>query len=65
MADGEGNNELHPSPLSTEGRNEVGVFVGIFLELNVAAEVPTEADLYDEESALFPVERSRVWGGSV
>jgi hypothetical protein len=36
-----------------------------FLDLNVAADVPIEADIYDDEGTLFPVERCRVWGGSV
>ena len=51
--------------MSSEGHGEGGVFLGIFLDLNVAAEVPTKADLYDDEGALFPVERTWVWGGSV
>ena len=64
VADGEGN-ELHPSPVSSEGRNEEGVFLCLFLDLNVATEVPTETDLYDDEGALFLVERGRVGGGIV
>jgi len=63
VADGEGN-ELHPSSVSFEGRYEGGVFLDCFLDLNVVAEFPTEADLYDDEGALFHAERCRVWGGS-
>jgi hypothetical protein len=37
-----------------------GEYFRFFLDLNVAAEVPTKADLYDDEGALFYVERSRV-----
>ena len=55
MAEGEGN-ELHPSLVSSEGRNEGGVFLGLFLEINIAAEVPTEANLCNYEGALFLVE---------
>ena len=58
-------NELHPSPVSFEGRHEGGVFLGLLLELNVSVEVPTEADLDDDEGALFLVKRARVGGGSV
>ena len=64
MADGEGY-KLYPSPVSSESRNEGGVFLCIFLDLYVAAEVPTEADFYDDEGSLFPIKRCRVWGGSV
>ncbi len=35
------------------------------LDLNVATEVLAEADLYDDEGAMFPVERGRVGGGRV
>jgi hypothetical protein len=64
MADREGN-ELHPSPVSFKNRNERGVLLGIFLDLNVAAEVPTEGSLYDDEGELFRDKRGKVWGGSV
>ncbi len=64
MADREGN-KLHPSPVSSEGHNEVAVFLGLFLDLTVAAEVPTEADFHDDDGALFLVDRCRVRGGSV
>jgi len=37
----------------------------ICLDLNVAVEVPAEADPYDDEGALFLVERCWVRGGSV
>ena len=64
MSDGN-DSELHPSPVSFEGRHDVGLFFGLLLELNVAAEVPTEADLDDDEGTLFPVKRDRVGGGRV
>ena len=50
--DGEGN-ELHPSPVSSEGRQEGGVFPGLLLVLNVAAEIPAKADLDEDEGAFF------------
>jgi hypothetical protein len=62
VADEKGN-ELHPSPVSFEVRDEWGVFLDLFFELNVAAEVLAKSDLCDDEGALFPVERVRVWGG--
>ena len=41
VADREGH-KLHPSPLFSEGgRDEGGVFLGILVAPNVAAEVPT------------------------
>ena len=52
VTDGKGN-ELHSSPIPFEGRNEEGVFIGLLVELNVAAEVHAEADLDDDEYALF------------
>ena len=64
MADGKGN-ELHSSPISSEGRDEGGVFLDLLVELNVAAEVRVEADLDDDEGTLFSVKRDRVGGGSV
>ena len=41
-------NELHPSQVSCEGRQEGGVFLGLLIKLNVAAEVLAEADLDDD-----------------
>jgi hypothetical protein len=39
VADGEGD-ELHPSPIVPEGRNnEGGVFLGLFLDLDAVAEI--------------------------
>ena len=64
VADGKGS-ELHPFPIPFEGRDEEGFFLGLLVELNVAAEVPAEADLDDDEGALFYVKRGRVGGGSV
>jgi hypothetical protein len=40
-------------------------FSVFFFELNVATEVLAEADLDDDEGALFSVKRGRVGGGSV
>ena len=64
VTDGEGN-ELHPSPIPYEGRDEWGVFLGLLVDFNVASEVRAEADLDNGENALFPVERDHVGGGSV
>jgi hypothetical protein len=64
MADREGH-ELHPSPIFLEGRDEGGVFLGLLVELNVAAEVPAEADLDEDEGALLSIEGGRVGRGSV
>ena len=52
MADGKGN-KLHPSPIPFEGRDEGGVFLGLLVELNVAAGVLVEPDLGYDEGALF------------
>ncbi len=64
MADREGH-ELHPSPGFPEGRDEGGLFLGLLVELDVAAEVRAEADLDENEGALLPVEGGRVGRGSV
>ena len=64
MTDREGD-KLDPSPLSFEGRDEGEVLLGIFVELVVAAEVLAEADLDDDEGALFYVEGCRVGRRSV
>ena len=64
MADWEGN-ELHPSPVSPEGRQEGEIFLVLLLELNIAAKVPTEANLDDDEGAFFLVDGGRVGKGSV
>jgi len=64
VADGKGN-ELHSSPIPYEVRDEGGVFLGLLVEINLAAEVLAEADLDDDEGAPFSVKRGRVGGGSV
>jgi hypothetical protein len=65
VADGEGN-ELQPSPVLFETRNdEGGVFLGLCLDLSVASEVPAEADLDENEAALCPVKKGQVWGGRI
>ena len=64
VADREGH-KLHPSPTFSEGRDEGEVLLGLLIELNVAAEVPAEADLDDDEGAFFCINRSWVGGGSV
>ena len=64
MADREGH-ELHPSPICREGRDEGAIFLGLLVELNVSVEVPTEADLDEDEGALLSVEGGRVGRGSV
>ena len=58
--------ELHPSPISSEGRDEGGgVLLVLLVAPNVAIEVPAEADLDDDEGALHFVEGGRVGRGSV
>ena len=47
VTDGKGD-ELHPSPVFTEGRDEGGVLLGLLVELIVAAEVSVEVDLDDD-----------------
>ena len=64
MADKEGD-KLHPFPVSSEGRDEGGVLLGLFVELGVAADLPAKADLDDDGGALFFVEICRVGRGSV
>jgi hypothetical protein len=64
VADREGH-KLHPSPVFSEGRDEGGVLLGIFVKLNVAAEVHAKADLDEDEGALLFVEGGRVGRGSV
>ncbi len=64
MADGDGH-KLHPSPVFSEGRDEGGVLLGLFFELNVATEVSTKSDLDDDESALLFVGGGRVGRGGV
>ena len=51
MADREGH-EHHSSPVFPESRDE-GIFLGFLVELNVAAEVPAETDLDEDEGALL------------
>ena len=58
--------KLHPFPVFLEGREEEGVFLGLFIDFNIAAEVSTKTDLHEDEGALFLVERGRVrWSGGV
>ncbi len=45
-------NELHLSPIFDEGRDEGGIFFGLFHDLVIAAEVFAEADLYEDEGAV-------------
>ena len=56
--------KLHPSPVFSEGRDEGGILLGLLAELNVAAEIPAEADLDEDEGALLSVEGGRVGRGS-
>ena len=51
VADGKGN-EPNPSPIPFEGRDEGEVFLGLLVELNVATEVPAEADVDDDERCI-------------
>jgi hypothetical protein len=64
VTDREGH-RLHPSPVLSEGRDEGGVLLGLFVELNVAAEVPAKADLNEDEGVLLFVEGVRVGRGSL
>ena len=64
MVDREGD-KLHPSLVSSESRDMGRVLLGLFVELGVAAEVPAEADLDDDEGALFYVEGCLVGRGIV
>jgi len=64
VADGEGN-ELRPFSVSSEGRKERGVFLDLFVALNVAVEVHAKADLDEDESALCLVEHCQVCGGKI
>ena len=57
--------KLHPSPISSKGRQEMEVLLVLLLELNVATKVPAEVDLYDDEGAFFLVVGGRVGRGSV
>ncbi len=59
MADGDAD-ELDASPLLPEGCEEGEVLVGLLFVFLVEAEVPTEADLEEEEGAVFLVERVEV-----
>ncbi len=56
--------KLHPSPVFSEGRDEGGVLLGLLVKLDVAAEVPTKADLDEDEGALHYIEGGRVGRGS-
>ena len=64
MIDGIGD-ELHPSLVFCEGRDEGGECFGLLRNLDVAAEVSTKADLEDDDGTLFLVERGRFWGGGL
>ncbi len=64
VADGKGD-ELHPPQVSSEGRQWGSVFRGLLLKLLNASKVSLEADLDDDESALFPFEGVRVRIGGV
>jgi len=55
MVDEEGN-EIHPSTVFSKGGNKGGVLLGLFFDLDVAAEVYSEADFHDDEGVMFPVE---------
>ena len=57
--------ELHSSPMFPEGRVLEGSFLGLLRELDVATEVFAEADLTDDNCAVFLVEGGRVWRGGV
>ena len=60
VADWDGH-EFHFSPHFLECVDEGDVLGGFFLSSLVAAEVPTEEHLVDDEVAVFPVECLRIW----
>ena len=60
VADGE-SDELHPSSVFLEGRDEGRVLSVLLRKLVVAAEVSTKADLKDEDDVLVLGERGWVW----
>ena len=61
VSDREGD-ELHLSLVLSEGRDEVGIFFGLFRDLIVGAEVSAQADPYEDEGALCLVDkRGRIW----
>ena len=62
VADGDAN-ELDASPISSEDAKEGVVLLGILGELVVAAEVPAESDLEEEEGAVLAVEGVEVRRG--
>ena len=64
VADGDGH-ELYLAPRFPEGVDEWGVLGGFLALPLVAAEVPAEEDLAEEEVALLPVEGGRVGLGAV
>ncbi len=45
--------ELHISLVFLEDRNEGGIFLGLLRKFDVASEVSEEAELDDDEGALF------------
>ena len=64
VADRDGD-ELHFTPDGFEGGDEGSVLGGLLLKPLLTSEVPTEADLDDDECALFQVEGGRVRGWGV
>jgi len=62
---GKAMNSTRPQYLVRAAKGGRGVFLSLLFEFNDTAEIHVEADLKDDESALFPVQRGRVWGGSV
>ncbi len=61
VADGDAD-ELDASPIFAEGCEKGEVLVGMLFVFLIATEVPAEADLEEEEGAIFPVERAKVRG---
>jgi hypothetical protein len=60
VADWDGH-EFHFPPHFLECGDEGDVLCGFFLSSLVAAEVPTEEYLVDDEVAVFPVECRQIW----
>ena len=62
MADGDAY-ELDASPISLEGAKERVVLLGLLEELVIASEVPSKADLEEDEGADLAVEALGVRSG--
>ena len=62
MANGDAD-EIHASPISSQGAEEEVILLGLLCALVVEAEVPAKADLKENEGTVLAVERVVVRGG--